>query len=72
MKDAYATGAFINGFLVFVISYIYCIFSYGFLFGLGLGWLPSLILAFIAGLIWPLVAIGAAVVGFFIFWALTK
>jgi hypothetical protein len=37
------------GALTFVGSYIYCIVTYGFLFGLGLGWLPSGILA---GLAW--------------------
>ena len=34
------------GLLSFVL-YIWCISNYGFLFGLGLGWLPSLILAMI-------------------------
>ncbi|MFA6635722.1 MAG: hypothetical protein WCV56_01235 [Candidatus Omnitrophota bacterium] len=33
---------------VFLGCYIYCVATYGFLFGLGLGWLPSLIVAFIA------------------------
>lgn len=31
--------------LTFIGAYIYCIATYGFLFGLGLGWLPSAILA---------------------------
>jgi hypothetical protein len=32
------------GFLTFIGSYAYCIATYGLLFGLGLGWCPSLIL----------------------------
>jgi hypothetical protein len=35
--------------LTFICAYIYCIATYGFLFGLGLGWLPSLILATLIG-----------------------
>jgi hypothetical protein len=34
----------------FIVAYIYCIATYGFLFGLGLGWLPSAILAGLVGL----------------------
>ena len=39
----------IAGVLTFVGAYIYCIASYGFLLGLGFGWLPSGILAAAAG-----------------------
>jgi hypothetical protein len=39
------------GLITFVISWIYCIASYGFLFGVGLGWLPSLIVAAVAYLL---------------------
>jgi hypothetical protein len=39
----------IAGILTFIAAYIYCIATYGFLFGLGLGWLPSGILAVIVG-----------------------
>ena len=39
----------ITGLLTFIAAYIYCIATYGFLFGLGLGWLPSGILAAIVG-----------------------
>ena len=51
---------------VFVGSWVYCIFTYGYLFGVGLGWLPSLIVAFLAGLIvgflWPLAIMVIAVI----------
>jgi hypothetical protein len=39
-----AIGA-IAAVISFVVGYIYCIAAYGFLLGLGLGWLPSLILS---------------------------
>lgn len=54
-------AAYIVGALTFIGCYLYCIAAYGFLFGLGLGWMPSLIAAFIAGnlafLFWPLLLV---------------
>jgi hypothetical protein len=41
-------GALI-GFVTFAGAYIYCISEYGFLFGFGLGWIPSGLLAVIVG-----------------------
>lgn len=44
----FAIGAVLGlvvGVLTFIGAYIYCIATYGFLLGLGLGWLPSGILA---------------------------
>jgi hypothetical protein len=35
------------GFATFVGAYIYCIATYGFIFGFGLGWIPSGIVALI-------------------------
>jgi hypothetical protein len=56
----YVLGA-VAGVVTFVGAYIYCILTYGFLFGLGLGWLPSLILAGITG--WAVVFLwGPAVI----------
>jgi hypothetical protein len=48
-KDEYLAvgichGAF-AGFFTFIGGWIYCVATYGFLLGLGLGWLPSGILA---------------------------
>jgi hypothetical protein len=54
-----AVLGFVIGFLTFVAAYIYCIATYGFLFGLGLGWLPSAILAGIVG--WACVFLWGAV-----------
>jgi len=57
--EVYEVVAKITGFIVFIGCYIYCIASYGFLLGVGLGWLPSLIVAVIAGALWPLLALVA-------------
>jgi hypothetical protein len=50
------------GLITFISLWIYCIAAYGFLFGVGLGWLPSLIVAvltyFLAVLLWGPLVIG--------------
>lgn len=55
----------ISAVLIFIGSYIYCIATYGFLLGVGLGWLPSAIVALIAfgvvWLLWPLITVGLLV-----------
>lgn len=52
----------VSAILVFTCSWIYCITKYGFLLGVGVGWLPSGILAaivgFITGCFWPLTVLG--------------
>jgi hypothetical protein len=54
----------------FIGAYIYCIVHYGFLLGLGLGWLPSAILAFFVWiavmLLWGVVAVGLVLLIYFI------
>lgn len=60
--DGYRVVGVITGVITFFISYIYCIAEYGFLLGVGLGWLPSIIVAFVAGLLWPVIALGIGVI----------
>lgn len=65
-------AAWILGGLTFIGAYVYCVATYGFLLGMGLGWLPSAILAFIIGVVaqflWlPMMVI--AVVVLLHFWA---
>lgn len=66
-SGCYAAGFALTGFVAFIASWIYCIATYGFLFGLGLGWLPSMILAVIVGAAWPLLLFAVAVGAFIIF-----
>ena len=54
----YRVGFAITWVLVFIGSWVYCIATYGYLFGVGLGWLPSVIVATIAAALWPLLLIG--------------
>jgi hypothetical protein len=48
--------------VVFFGSYYFCITTYGYSFGLGFGWIPSMIAAGLAGLatifLWPVAAVG--------------
>lgn len=55
------SGALFTGTIVFIGSWIYCIATYGYLLGVGLGWLPSIIVAVIAGFLWPFVVLGILV-----------
>jgi hypothetical protein len=48
-EEVYNVGVLITGAITFIISYLYCISTYGYLFGLGLGWIPSLLVGFIVG-----------------------
>jgi hypothetical protein len=53
----YRVGFAITWLLVFLCCWIYCISTYGFLLGVGLGWLPSAIVATIAAALWPILII---------------
>ena len=61
-EEIYEIFAKITATVVFIISWIYCIIAYGFLLGVALGWIPSLIVASILGALWPLVWIAVAFV----------
>lgn len=53
----YLIGRAITGVIVFIGCWIYAIGTYGFLLGVGLGWIPSFIVAAIASFLWPLIAL---------------
>jgi hypothetical protein len=59
--------ATITALVVFFGSWIYCIAEYGYLMGVGLGWLPSVIVAVIATLLWPLLWGGIGVLAYLIY-----
>ena len=52
--------------IVFIVSWIYCIVQYGYLLGVGLGWLSSIIVAFISFYVWPLIVSGIIICLLFI------
>ena len=45
------------GFAIFLVCWIYCIATFGFLIGVGFGWFPSAIVGLIAYKLWPLLAL---------------
>ncbi|GAB1534981.1 hypothetical protein ADMFC3_06120 [Geovibrio sp. ADMFC3] len=59
-SNLYRFGLYLTWGVVFVIAYVYCVKNYGLLLGGGIGWLPSVIVAYVAGLIWPAVIAFAA------------
>ncbi len=62
----YQIGFYISFTILFVGFWIYCIATYGFLIGVGIGWLPSLIAAGILSAAWPLLIVVALVVWMFL------
>jgi hypothetical protein len=63
--ETYSSGFAITACITFLVAYIYCIASYGLLLGVGLGWLPSMIVATFVGALWPVMAL---VVGIVVIW----
>lgn len=63
--SVYWIGGFVTGVITFIACWIYGVVSWSFLLGVGLGWIPSLFIAAIAGLIWPLLA-GLLIIGLFV------
>jgi hypothetical protein len=61
LQGVYLIGYCICWVVLFLGCWIYCIASYGFLLGVGLGWLPSAITATVVSLLWPLIAIALLV-----------
>jgi len=55
MEDFYSGVWGIVFIFAFIIGYGYAIAQYGYLIGVGLGWIPALITALIAATLWPLV-----------------
>jgi hypothetical protein len=63
LKIGVIAGRLVGG-IAFVASYWYCIDTYGYLLGFGLGWLPSAILFnvthWVVVYVWPLLFVGVA------------
>jgi hypothetical protein len=64
-KNYYLIGFWTTSVIAFIVCWIYAIASWGFLLGVGLGWIPSLFISLIAGFIWPLLAL-LIIIGLFI------
>ena len=55
--DTYGIWAVLVGIIVFIGVWIYAIAQWGFLLGIMVGWIPAMITAYIAGFLWPLLAV---------------
>jgi hypothetical protein len=53
----YESIALLVGVITFLACWLYAITTSGFIIGVVIGWLPDLIVAFIAGALWPILAI---------------
>jgi uncharacterized membrane protein YeaQ/YmgE (transglycosylase-associated protein family) len=53
MSKVYSVFATILGFLAFIASWIYAVSEWGFLLGVGLGWVPAFFIGLLVGLIGP-------------------
>lgn len=60
----YWIGYWTTWLILFIGFWIYAISEYGFLLGVGIGWLPSIIAASILAFLWPVAAIGIAVIAY--------
>jgi two-component system, chemotaxis family, chemotaxis protein CheY len=63
----YWIGYVVCWIVLFLGCWIYCIASYGFLLGVGLGWLPSAIAASLLSFLWPLVVVALVIVAYALF-----
>ena len=61
--EIYEVGAYITWVIVFLCVWIGCALEYGFL-GFALAWMPAIIVAYIAALIWPLILFGVVFVAY--------
>lgn len=63
LSALYRHGAVVVWLLTFFACWVYCIRHYGVSYGVGLGWLPAILVATVAGALWPLLVAFAAVLG---------
>lgn len=63
----YWIGYWISWVVIFFGCWIYCIAAYGFLLGVGLGWLPSAIVASLASFLWPVLLIAVLILAWVLF-----
>jgi hypothetical protein len=74
MDDSDALGCYVAisylfGGLAFLAIWIYAFYSWGFLIGLAIGWLPALIGGWLVGLLWPLAVLAAIGIALLVYWS---
>ncbi len=63
-SEQYWSVGLVVGGLVFLACWLYAIASWGFLLGVGLGWIPAAAIGFIAAAIWPALLVLVGLVAF--------
>lgn len=55
--DGYEIGFRVTYWIAFLATWAYAIATWGFLLGVGFGWIPAAIIGAIAAFLWPLLAL---------------
>jgi len=63
-SDTYWLGAIITGIIFFIGLWVYAMTTWGLLLGLLIGWIPAVIGAALAALLWPVIVL--IVIGLFL------
>jgi hypothetical protein len=59
--EIYVVGSLVTALPVFLGGWLFCLVAFGVPLGGGLGWLPALVGAALAGVIWPLIVLAGVV-----------
>jgi len=62
MGDGYRALSYIIGLVAGVITWLYAIATWGFLLGVGFGWIPAVLVGIVVGFLWPIAALGILLV----------
>lgn len=71
-SDLYDNIASVIATITFFVCWIAAIAQFGFILGLGLGWIPSYFIALIAYYLTPVILLFGILFVIFLFWALVK
>lgn len=70
MESVYGWGVFVTWVVTFLAAWIYAIAEYGYLLGVGLGWLPAMIVAMVVSILWPVLAAIVAAIVVWLIWTM--
>lgn len=64
MNGGYWIGYWITWVIVFIGLWVFAVFEYGYLLGVGLGWLPAAIISTLTSFLWPIAVVALIVLLF--------
>jgi hypothetical protein len=71
LSAGYLLGVCLFGGLSGIATWLYAIAKWGFLLGVGFGWIPAAVVAFVVGWCWPIVLFLLFLLGGWLYFALT-